>query len=320
MKDSDEVTNSKYICETGIFDDWPYGRAVYVNKDKSFAIRIGNVDHLEIMSSQLRREHGKCDVEKAFKNLMRGVAHLDKFVDFAYDENIGYTTSLIKNLGAIELELEFAPKYYKFYRTRMTKAIVAKRFNVDLKISSVSDEDPITLRNKIKFGMTESEIVQDMVNCLQEFFKFEDEYDMRFDVEYKIPPYLSQMHLSEIKDENRSSLLATWSHFESSLRIFHQGLIEDQKYSSKFNEILTEQIWDEYFGQKCAFGFSFKDSFIEAIRDFDERFSARKIVAGSPDAYRKFGNFYAKCLRFFKDERADEFEKDLVENKGKQLK
>lgn len=97
---------------------------------------------------------------------MRGVAHLDKHLDFAFDENIGYTTSIIKNLGAIELNLNFAPKYYKFYRTRMTPAIVAKKFNVDLEVSKLSEDDPVTLRNKIKFGMTESEIVQDMVNCL----------------------------------------------------------------------------------------------------------------------------------------------------------
>jgi len=129
---------------------------VYVNNNKSFAIKIGNVDHLEIQSSQQSNIHGKCDIEVVFKNLMRGVGHLDQYLDFAFDENIGYTTSLMGNLGAIDLHVKFAPKYYKFYKTRMTPAIVAKRFNVDLEVSKVSDEEPVILKNKIKFGMTES--------------------------------------------------------------------------------------------------------------------------------------------------------------------
>jgi len=90
------------------------------------------------------------------------------------------------------------------------------------------------------------------------------------------------------------------------------GLIEDKKYCSKFNVILTKDIWDEYFGQKCQFGFAFKDTVVEAIQSFEERFSERKIVAGSPDAYRKFGKFFVNCLKHCGDDRADAFQKDLT--------
>lgn len=41
----------------------------------------------------------------------------------------------------------------------MTPAIVAKNFNVDLEVSKVSEKDLLILRNQIKFGMTEYEIV-----------------------------------------------------------------------------------------------------------------------------------------------------------------
>ena len=111
---------------------------------------------MEIMSFQDRSLHGLCDIETNFKNLMRGVGHLDQDLSFAFDENIGYPTSVIKNLGVIDIQIKFSPKYYKFYQTRLTPATVAKKFNVDLEISQKSDEDPLVLRNKIKFGMTES--------------------------------------------------------------------------------------------------------------------------------------------------------------------
>lgn len=47
---NEEQIDGNMIGGTELFSDWPYGRAVYVNKDKSFAIKVGNVDHLEIMS------------------------------------------------------------------------------------------------------------------------------------------------------------------------------------------------------------------------------------------------------------------------------
>lgn len=107
----------------------------------------------------------------------------------------------------------------------------------------MSDEDPVFLSNKIKFGMTESQIVQDMVNCLQAFFKFEDEYSLRFGVEYDIPSYISMNHLREIKEDERASIHAQWINFESQLLTFHKGLIEDNMYKSSLDKILTEQIW-----------------------------------------------------------------------------
>ena len=44
---------------------------------------------------------------------MRGVGHLDQDLSFAFDENIGYPTSVIKNLGVIDIQIKFSPKYYK---------------------------------------------------------------------------------------------------------------------------------------------------------------------------------------------------------------
>lgn len=31
-----------------LYDNWPFGRALYCNHDKSFVINVNNVDHLEI--------------------------------------------------------------------------------------------------------------------------------------------------------------------------------------------------------------------------------------------------------------------------------
>ena len=71
---------------------WDYGRGIYANKDRSFAINVGILDHMMISAYQFKGKHRLCDIKKAFKLLMKGVAHLDEHLEFAFDENIGYTT------------------------------------------------------------------------------------------------------------------------------------------------------------------------------------------------------------------------------------
>jgi hypothetical protein len=36
---------------------------------------------------------------------MKGVAHLDKYLDFAIDENIGYTTQWVADLGVLDFKI-----------------------------------------------------------------------------------------------------------------------------------------------------------------------------------------------------------------------
>jgi hypothetical protein len=77
-------------------------------------------------------------------------------LEFAKDPNIGYTTSLVRNLGVIDVKVNFQPTYYKFYNKRLTPEVIAKRFNIECKqIPSESvTNPPLTLTNKIRFGMT----------------------------------------------------------------------------------------------------------------------------------------------------------------------
>lgn len=62
---------------------------------------------------------------------MRGTAHLDKNLDFAHDKNIGYTTSILKDLGVLDFKIKFAPMNYKFYRFRFNPEVILRRFNIE---------------------------------------------------------------------------------------------------------------------------------------------------------------------------------------------
>lgn len=48
QKDEPWVIDKKFIMETDLMSDWPYGRAIFVNEDQTFIVNVGNIDHLEI--------------------------------------------------------------------------------------------------------------------------------------------------------------------------------------------------------------------------------------------------------------------------------
>jgi protein-arginine kinase len=68
-----------YLLASKLYDNWPYGRALYCNHDRSFVINVNNVDHLEIKAIQeknARNPDSLCDIQKAFKILTKGVSDL----------------------------------------------------------------------------------------------------------------------------------------------------------------------------------------------------------------------------------------------------
>lgn len=81
----------------------------------------------------------------------------------------------------------------------------------------------------------------------------------------------------------------------------------DKKYKCALDKILSEEFcekhMDEYLNSKCDKGFRFFDSFIESMKLFEEKFSERRIVAGSLDAYTKYSQFYFMCLKYFGNEK-----------------
>lgn len=63
--------------------------------------------------------------------LMKGVAHLDNHLEFAFDEKVGYTTQWTEDMRVIDIEIEFQPRYYKYYKDDIGKKI--SKFDIDLR-------------------------------------------------------------------------------------------------------------------------------------------------------------------------------------------
>jgi len=103
--------------------DWPSGRGIFHNDDKTFLVWVNEEDQLRIISM----EKG-ADILAVFTRLSNAATLIEKEAKFSHDENRGYITSCPTNLGTalrasvhIKLPLlgkakdrfdEIAAKYY----------------------------------------------------------------------------------------------------------------------------------------------------------------------------------------------------------------
>lgn len=113
----------KYLEACGLNRDWPSGRGIFHNKEKTFLVWINEEDQLRIISMQ-----PGADIGQVFTRLSTAATEIEKVAKFAHDDHLGYITSCPTNLGTalrasvhIKLPLlsknmdkfkEIADKYY----------------------------------------------------------------------------------------------------------------------------------------------------------------------------------------------------------------
>merc|ERR1719369_2262844 len=94
------VSGDKNLITAGMERDWPEGRGIFHNKDKTFLTWVNEEDQLRIISMQ---KGG--DVKEVFDRLARGIAAVGESVkkesgaDFMLDSKYGYVHSCPTNLG-----------------------------------------------------------------------------------------------------------------------------------------------------------------------------------------------------------------------------
>jgi len=94
------VSGDKNLIAAGMERDWPEGRGIYHNKEKTFLVWVNEEDQLRIISMQ---KGG--DVKGVFERLARGISAVQDSVkkesgkDFQISEKYGYLHSCPTNLG-----------------------------------------------------------------------------------------------------------------------------------------------------------------------------------------------------------------------------
>jgi len=174
------VSGDKNLQSAGMERDWPEGRGIFHNKEKSFLVWVNEEDQLRIISMQ---KGG--DVKGVFERLSRGIKAVQESVkaesgkDFMLDPKYGYLHSCPTNLGtgmraSVHVDL---PGWTK----EGLAALKARCEELHLQPRGTRGESggqtgiTYDISNKHRLGYTEVELVQKMIDGVNTLWKEDKE-------------------------------------------------------------------------------------------------------------------------------------------------
>jgi len=174
------MSGDKNLQVAGMERDWPEGRGIFHNKDKTFLVWVNEEDQLRIISMQ----QGS-DVKEVFQRLERGIKAVEESVfrecgkKFMLDERYGYIHSCPTNLGtgmraSVHVTL---PGWHKKGISALKKR--CEELNVQPRgtrgESGGHIDDTYDISNKHRLGYSEVELVQNMINAVNTLVKEDSE-------------------------------------------------------------------------------------------------------------------------------------------------
>merc|ERR1712202_31976 len=170
------VSGDKNLIVSGMERDWPEGRGIFHNKDKTFLTWVNEEDQLRIISMQ---QGG--DVKGVFDRLARGINAVGDSVkkesgkDFMLDPKYGFIHACPTNLGtgmraSVHVDL---PGFTK----ESVKGLAARCEELHLQPRGTRGESggqtgcTYDISNKHRLGYSEVELVQKMIDGVNTLYK-----------------------------------------------------------------------------------------------------------------------------------------------------
>jgi len=170
------ISGDKNLIAAGMERDWPEGRGIFHNKDKTFLTWVNEEDQLRIISMQMGG-----DVRAVFDRLARGIKAVEDSVkaesgkDFMLDAKYGYIHSCPTNLGtgmraSVHVDL---PGWTK----EGLKSLAARCEELHLQPRGTRGESggqtgiTYDISNKHRLGYSEVELVQKMIDGVNTLHK-----------------------------------------------------------------------------------------------------------------------------------------------------
>ncbi len=152
----------RFLEASGLNRDWPEGRGIYHNDDKTFLVWVNEEDQLRIISMQRGG-----DIKGVFSRLCRAIVQIQKRVRFAYSERLGYITSCPTNLGTA-MRASVHIKLPKLARDMTAYKAITDRHHLQIRgvhgEHSESEGGTYDISNRRRLGISEVRAVQDMVD------------------------------------------------------------------------------------------------------------------------------------------------------------
>jgi len=162
--------SDRFLKAASGYDDWPTGRGIYFNNDKTFLCWVNEEDHLRLISMQ---KGG--NLAEVYKRLVKAIESMEKKLTFAKKDNMGYLTFCPSNLGTT-MRASVHIKIPKVSQMPDFKEICDK---YHLQARGIHGEHTESvggvydISNKRRMGLTEFEAVTEMMRGVNEIIRLE---------------------------------------------------------------------------------------------------------------------------------------------------
>lgn len=150
----------RFLDAAGLNRNWPEGRGIYHNKDKTFLVWVNEEDQLRIISMQMGG-----DIKEVFTRLVKAIKSIETQVPFSYNDHLGYITSCPTNLGtamraSVHITLQKLAKNMEAFQ------VITDKYYLQIRgihgEHSESEGGIYDISNRRRLGITEVQAVQDM--------------------------------------------------------------------------------------------------------------------------------------------------------------
>lgn len=150
----------RFLEAAGLNRDWPQGRGIYHNDEKTFLVWVNEEDQLRIISMQAGG-----DIKEVFTRLATAIAEIESKLSFSYSDHLGYLTSCPTNLGTA-MRASVHIKLPKLAADMQTFQKIADQHHLQIRgihgEHSESEGGVYDISNRRRLGVTEVQCVQDM--------------------------------------------------------------------------------------------------------------------------------------------------------------
>ncbi len=152
----------RFFEAAGLNRDWPAGRGIYHNDDKTFLVWVNEEDQLRIISMQAGG-----NIQQVFRRLTAALAELEQYLSFAFTPHLGYISSCPTNLGtamraSVHIKLPCLGEEMAAFKA------ITEAYNLQIRglhgEHSDSEGHVYDISNRRRLGVTEVECVQDLYN------------------------------------------------------------------------------------------------------------------------------------------------------------
>ena len=161
----------RFLEAAGLNRDWPDGRGIYHNDDKTFLVWINEEDELRIISMQ---QGG--DIKEVFTRLSKAVTLIEQKASFMKTKHLGYITSCPTNLGTA-MRASVHIKLPKLSRKMDIFEEITKENHLQIRgIHGEHSQDEsgiFDISNKRRLGISEVQCAYDLFNGVKKLIEKE---------------------------------------------------------------------------------------------------------------------------------------------------